>query len=166
MRALGLILLLFGFLAFGAPPQAPIVPSAAQPSTHFDAYAATNAWLDTVPSTARARSNAYFEGGYWLILWDFLYGAVVMVLLLETKISTRIRDVAERLTRLRWLRSFLYWLGFVVVTAALTFPLTLYEDFFREHKYGLSNQNFASRFRDQLISMLVILILGGIAFVI
>ena len=72
-----------------------------------------------------------------------------MVLLLETKISTRIRDVAERLTRLRWLRSFLYWLGLVLVTAALTFPLTLYEDFFREHKYGLSNQNFASRFRDQ-----------------
>lgn len=166
MRALGLILLLFGFLAFGAPPQAPIVPSAAQPSTHFDAYAATNAWLDTVPSTARARSNAYFEGGYWLILWDFLYGAAVMVLLLETKISARIRDVAERLTRLRWLRSFLYWLGFVVVTAAFTFPLTLYEDFFREHKYGLSNQNFASWFRDQLVSMLVILILGGIAFVI
>jgi STE24 endopeptidase len=89
-----------------------------------------------------------------------------MVLLLETKISARIRDVAERLTRLRWLRSFLYWLGFVVVTAAFTFPLTLYEDFFREHKYGLSNQNFASLFRDQLVSMLVILILGGIAFVI
>jgi STE24 endopeptidase len=46
------------------------------------------------------------------------------------------------------------------------FPLTFYEDFFREHKYGLSNQNFASWFRDQLVGMLVIIILGGIAFVV
>lgn len=158
--------LVFGLAAFGAPPQAPIVPSAAQPSTHFDVYAATNAWLDTVPSTARKASNAYFEGGYWLILWDFLYGAAVMVLLLETKISARMRDLAERLTGLVWLQSFLYWAGFVVAAAALMFPLTFYEDFFREHKYGLSNQNFASWFRDQLVGMLVIIILGGIAFVV
>lgn len=48
----------------------------------------------------------------------------------------------------------------------LTFPLTLYESFFREHKYGLSNQNFGSWFRDQVVTMLVIVILGGIAFVI
>lgn len=166
MRAPRLISLLFGFLAFGAPPQAPTVPLAAQPSPHFDAVAATDAWLDTLPSADRARSNAYFEGGYWLILWDFLYGAAVMVLLLETKISARMRDLTERVTRLGWLQSFLCWLGFVVVTATLTFPLTLYEGFFREHKYGLSNQSFASWFRDQLVSTLIILILGGIAFII
>jgi STE24 endopeptidase len=46
------------------------------------------------------------------------------------------------------------------------FPLTLYEDFLREHKYGLSNQNFGSWFRDQLVSLLVAVVLGGIAFVI
>ncbi len=133
---------------------------------HFDAYAATNAWLATVPPHARARSNAYFEGGYWLILWDFLYGAVVMLLLLETGFSARMRDLAERLTRFRWLQSFFYWVEFVIVTAALMFPLTVYEDFFREHKYGLSNQNFPSWFRDQLVGLLVLLLLGGIAFVI
>jgi STE24 endopeptidase len=166
MRALHLTLLLLALTAFAASPQAPVVPLAAQPSTHFDPHAAANAWLDTVPSTARAKSNAYFEGGYWLILWDFLCGAAVMLLLLETKFSVRMRDLAERLTRLPWLQSFLYWIGFVVVTAALTFPLTFYEDFRREHKYGLSNQNFVSWFRDQFVAMLVILILGGIAFVI
>jgi STE24 endopeptidase len=166
MRALHLILLLLALTAFAASTPAPVVPLAAQPSTHFDAYAATNAWLGSVPSTARARSNAYFEGGYWFILWDFLYGAVVMLLLLETRLSARMRDIAERLTRLRWLQSFLYWVVFVIVTGALTFPLTFYEDFIREHKYGLSNQNFVSWFRDRSVAMLVIVVLGGIAFVI
>ena len=35
---------------------------------------ATRAWLDTVPAEKRAKSDAYFEGGYWLILWNFLLG--------------------------------------------------------------------------------------------
>jgi STE24 endopeptidase len=160
------MLLLFAFAAFGAPPRPPIVPPAAQPSMQFDAYAATNAWLATVPTRARASSNAYFEGGYWLILWDFLYGAVVMLLLLEMGFSARMRGLAARLTRFRWLQSFFYWMEFVIATAALTFPLTVYEDFFREHKYGLSNQNFPSWFRDQLVGLLVAVLLGGIAFVI
>src|SRR5436190_16530033 len=39
---------------------------------HFDPAAATQAWLDSVPSNQREKSDAYFEGGYWLILWNFL----------------------------------------------------------------------------------------------
>ena len=40
--------------------------------------AATDAYLATVPADKRARSDAYFEGGYWMQLWDFLFGAVVL----------------------------------------------------------------------------------------
>ena len=66
---------------FAQPSRTPAVPLAAQPSAHFDAKAATDAWLATVTGTARARSDAYFEGGYWLILWDFLWSAAVLLLL-------------------------------------------------------------------------------------
>jgi STE24 endopeptidase len=59
------------------------VPAEAQPSPHFDATAATNAYLAEIPADKTARSDAYFEGGYWLILWDFLYGVVVALLLLN-----------------------------------------------------------------------------------
>jgi hypothetical protein len=51
------------------------VPAAAQPSAHFNADAATEAYMAMIPPAATARSNAYFEGGYWLILWDFLYAS-------------------------------------------------------------------------------------------
>ncbi len=166
MRVFSFIPVLFAFTLLGVPPTAPTVPAAAQPSVHFDAQAATDAWLATIPARARERSNAYFEGGYWLMLWEFLYGAGVMILLLETRWSAGMRDIAERLTRSRWRQAFVYWVEFLIVTCVLLFPLTLYEDFFREHKYGLSNQNFASWFRDELIGLLVGLVLGGIAFVI
>ena len=38
----------------------------------FDAGRATAAYLARVSGAARARSDAYFEGGYWLLLVDLV----------------------------------------------------------------------------------------------
>jgi STE24 endopeptidase len=163
-RLLASLLFLAG-IAFCQAPSAPVVPPAAAPSEHFDALAATDAWLATVPPAQRLRSNAYVEGGYWLILWDFLYTLLVMLILLETKLSARMRDWAERVTSWRGLQALLYWIEFSIATTALTFPLTVYEGFQREHQYGLSNQNFSSWLHDQLIGLGLTLVLGGLAFI-
>src|SRR6266446_5248533 len=45
---------------------------ALQQSTGLDPAAATQAWLDSVPRNKREKSDAYFEGGYWLLLWNYL----------------------------------------------------------------------------------------------
>ncbi|MDQ6679091.1 MAG: hypothetical protein M3Z09_17545, partial [Acidobacteriota bacterium] len=50
------------------------IPEAAKSGPGFNAETATRAYLATVSGDKKARSDAYFEGGYWLILWDFLYG--------------------------------------------------------------------------------------------
>src|SRR3974377_983839 len=57
-----------GAVAQPAPevPDITKVPAAAQPSDHFDVNAATDAYLALMPASAKARSDAYFEGGYWL----------------------------------------------------------------------------------------------------
>ena len=84
--------------------------------------AATNAYLAQIPADKTARSDAYFEGGYWLILWDFLYGAVVALLLLNLRWSARMRDLAERVTRFKPVHTFVYWLQYLVLTSILDFP--------------------------------------------
>ncbi|HET7620625.1 MAG TPA: M48 family metallopeptidase [Gemmatimonadaceae bacterium] len=132
----------------------------------FDPDAATEAYMARLSPEARARSDAYFEGGYWLLLWGFLYGLGVAWLLLGTGLSARMRDLAERATRVRWLQTAIYALEYIILTAILTFPLTLYQGFFREHAYGLSNQNFAAWMRDQLVGLLVGVVFGTIALVI
>ena len=43
-----------------------------QAAPAFDVNAAVNAYLAKMPPAQRARSDAYFEGGYWLQLWDFV----------------------------------------------------------------------------------------------
>ena len=139
--------------------QPPPPPTAAT----FDAVAATNAYLATVPADKKARSDAYFEGGYWLILWDFLYGAAVALLLLSTRLSARMRSLAERLTRFQPLQTFAYWVQYLLLTTALTFPLSVYEGYIREHQYGLATQTFAPWLGDQLKSLALGLLLGGLA---
>jgi STE24 endopeptidase len=143
-----------------APSSVSSTPAAAPPT--FDVNAAVEAYLAKMPPPQRARSNAYFEGGYWLLLWDFLSTVVVMLLLLYFRWSTRMRSFAERVTRFRILQRALYWIQFIVVTSVLTFPMTVYEGYFREHKYDLLNQTFGPWMRDQLVGLGVGVLLGAI----
>jgi STE24 endopeptidase len=143
-------------------PSVTTVPEAARPSSHFDVDAATDAYLATIPPAARARSDAYFEGGYWLQLWDFLYGAAVALMLLTLRWSAAMRNLAERLTRFKPLQTILYWTQYTVVVAVLGFPLGVYEGFFREHNYGLATQTFGPWMLDQLKGLLVGIVLGAI----
>jgi STE24 endopeptidase len=131
-----------------------------------DIKAAVDAYLAKMPPAQRARSNAYFEGGYWLLLIDFIYTLLVMRLLLRTRWSARMRDFAGRITHSPFLQPALYWVQFIVVVFLLTFPLTVYEAYYREHKYGLLNQTFGPWLRDQSIMLAVNLVLGALSLVI
>ena len=142
------------------------VPPAAQPSDHFDPDAATEAYMAMIPPAAKTRSDAYFEGGYWLILWDFLYASAIMLLLLNLRWSAKMRDLAVRITRFRWLQTLLYWVQYLVVTTLLGFPLEYYESFIREHKYGMATQTFGPWMGDEFKGFLVSLVLGAVAVVI
>ena len=144
-----------------APPEVQLPPRAA-PTTHiqvgtlpimdttpsFDADKATQKYLARISGAARARSDAYFEGGYWLQLVDLLYALGMAALLLFLPLSTRIRDWAEERTHSRSGQVMLYVACYVPIVAVLTLPLTIYEGFVREHSYGLSNQTFLQWFGD------------------
>jgi STE24 endopeptidase len=138
------------------------VPAEAQPSANFDAEAATNAYLAQIPAEARARSDAYFEGGYWMILWDFIYGAVILLLLLNLGWSAAMRNLAERVTRFKPVHTIVYWAQYLLLTSILGFPLSVYEDYFREHEYGLATQTFGPWMGDQCKGLLVSLVLGAV----
>lgn len=200
-------------------PAAPIhiVPRAA-PTTHvdvrpllppgvanFSAEKATAAYMARISPADRARSDAYFEGGYVLLVVDLIYALIVAGILLWAQISARMRDVADfigqsligrllvytmilipvcllllpiltlfhlpmapltalilaipavfGLSRVGWMQDMvekfavsrfmqvpLYVVQYALLTTVLMLPLTIYEQFFREHKFGLSNQTFA-----------------------
>jgi STE24 endopeptidase len=145
-----------------AMPSVIQVPPEAQASANFSVEAATDAYLAQIPADARARSDAYFEGGYWMILWDFLYGAGVLLLILNLGWSAAMRNFAERITRFKPIQTVIYWVQYSLLAAVLGFPLSVYEDYFREHKYGLATQTFGPWLGDQCKGLLVNLVLGAI----
>src|SRR6266496_2541589 len=145
---------------------------AAQNVKRIDPADATQAWLATVPQEKRQKSDAYFEGGYWLILWNFLLAAGISIFLLASRISARLRDFAERTCRgcMRSchlpLQVVLYAIPYFLLVAALSFPLTVYENFYREHQYSLATQSFLPWFREQLIGLWVMLIAGTLLLIV
>jgi len=164
VRSVLVFTLFFATLAVAQTGSAP-TPLTQSPAPAFDVRAAVDAYFAKMPADRRAQSDAYFEGGYWLILWDFLALAFVMWLLLHFRWSAKMRNLAERITRFRPLQTILFWVQFIVAMSVLLFPLSLYEGYFREHKYGLLNQDFRQWFGDQLVGLGVGVVLGGVLMV-
>jgi STE24 endopeptidase len=118
-----------------------------------DADAATQAYMDRLPADVVASSNAYFEGGYWLQLWNFLLGLVISWLLLRRRISARVRDICQRVGRFGVLRDALYGVFFSLASWVAALPLTIYQGYFREHQYQMATQTFGPWLVDQLVML-------------
>lgn len=159
--ALAALLLLAPALpVFAAPVE--MVAAAGTAAATFDVDAASSAYLAQIPPDKRASSDAYFEGGYWLLLWNLLIAVGVAWLLLGTRLSARMRDFAERRTRYKWLQTIIYASQYFVLTSLITAPWAYYEGFVREHQYGLSTQEVGGWAGDQVTSLLVTIVLGSL----
>jgi STE24 endopeptidase len=169
VRGVLVVLLLFAvFHEAGAASSSTIVrelppglqiPDAARPGPNLDVDRATEAYLNLLTPEQRQLSNAYFEGGYWLQLWGFLYGLGIAAVLLYTGLSRRMRDIGRRFSRHPWIQTWIYGLLWVLIGFVLALPIDIYTDFVREHQYGLATQTFWAWFGDALKSLLVGLIL-------
>src|SRR5438094_7072970 len=164
------VCLTLGLSSEACAQQAPTPPPAARISAEnpsaLDPGAATQAWLDTVPADKRAKSDAYFEGGYWLILWNFLLVAAISLFLLASRISARLRDFVERAARFKPLQVTLYAVPYMLLMYVLSFPLNLYVHSYREHQYGLATQSFAPWFGEQLVALGLTMIIGTVLLIV
>jgi STE24 endopeptidase len=138
------------------------VPEAAKPQPGFDVDRATEAWLALLSPEQRQLSDAYFEGRYWLDFWELVYGVGVLALLLFAGWSRRLRALAERISRWRFLSAMIYAALFLSANFVLSLPFLTYARFWREHQYGLSNLSFPGWLREQFIGLAVSLVIGSV----
>jgi len=139
------------------------VPADAEWGPGFDVASATDAWIATIPAAERAKSDSYFEGGYWIEAWGALITVAIAWILLETRFSARLRDFAERRASRPFRQALLYAAGFLLAIGILGLPWTLYVDFFREHQYGMSNQTLAAFLGERAISFVLGVAIGALA---
>jgi STE24 endopeptidase len=127
----------------------------------FDPQAATQAYLDQVAGAARARSDAYFEGGYVIQIADTLFGLVISFALLHFGLSARMRDMAVSRFKRPALVAAAYYVQLVLLLFVVNLPLSIWVDFVREHRFGLSNMTFGAWFGDLLKGLGLSLVLGA-----
>ncbi len=131
-----------------------VPPDAAWGPT-FDVARATDAYIATVPAADREKSDAYFEGGYWIAAWTTLIVVLICWLMLRLRFAARIRDWAAARGRGPFMQSLLVAVAFLLAMYVLTLPWSLYVDYFREHQYGMSNHTLAGYLRETAISLAI-----------
>jgi STE24 endopeptidase len=139
------------------------IPAAAEVGPNFDVDKATEAYLNLLSPEQRKLSDRYFEGGYWLQLWDLLWTLGACALLLVTGISERMWQWSQRVSRRRWVSTPLFIAMILIALDLLELPWSIYEDFLRDRSYGLSEQPFAGWLRDQTVVIVANVIIFTLA---
>jgi STE24 endopeptidase len=108
------------------------------------------------------QAMARYRSGIALWLIDAAWGLILPAAILWTGWSARMRTWASRLGRKRFFTIGIYFALFSIVTFVIDLPRAYYEEFVREHAYGLSNQTFSKWFGDSLKSLAVGTIMGAL----
>ncbi len=109
------------------------------------------------------KAVSYYRSGNVLWVVDLVWGILIPCLFLFTGFSARIRNWALRLG-LKWFFVVgIYFIIFVLINFVIDLPLSYYEEFVRQHAYGMSNQTFSKWLGDSLKSLLVGIV-GGVLF--
>jgi STE24 endopeptidase len=127
----------------------------------FDPVAATQQYLDQLSAEKKERSDAYFEGGYWLILAGIIYEVIIAWIFLSLGLSRLIKKVALRAGR-KNVQNLIYIALYFIAAYILAFPLTVYEGFIREHAFDLSRLSFGGWLGEEMIRLLLQLVLGSL----
>ncbi|HEV2719911.1 MAG TPA: M48 family metallopeptidase [Thermoanaerobaculia bacterium] len=90
------------------------------------------------------------------------YSLGVLVLLLRSRASARMRDLAERATKKKFLASMLYVVLLVLAITILELPLSVYESYVVPHQFDLTDQSLASWIGDEAKGLGVSLVISAI----
>jgi STE24 endopeptidase len=119
----------------------------------FDPNAATARYIDSLGPAALQKAHDYTVGGHWMLLWGLLVSAIVTWLIVRSGVLDRVAAmIAERR---RNLRAFVVSLVFIVVSAVLTLPWAIYENWWREKSYGRTSQPFGDFLGQHLLALAV-----------
>ena len=128
-----------------------------------DPMAATEAYMARISPEAKTRSDAYFDGKYGLQLIDLLVSIAAAVIVLRSQVLARVRDRLSKKWRFQWMIDSVTAMVCTFVMSMITLPLTVYDGFYREHLYGLSNMQALDWFKENMLMVCISAVLIGIA---
>ncbi len=126
----------------------------------FDPEAATRATIDSLGAEALEKSAAYTAGSHWLLLWGLVVTGLVTWLIVRCGFLDR---VAARFSRRGPnLRAFLVAVTYFVISALITLPWSVYEEWWRERAYGRTSQPLGDFLAQDAIGIGLSTLLGAL----
>jgi len=114
--------------------------------------------VDVPPPGAMAVD--YYQSGNWLWVFDQIWSFALLVVVLATGMSATMRTFAERIGRKWFFALALYFILFTLVTSVIDLPRAYYEEFVRQHTYGLSTQTVQKWWHDTLVALALSCVIG------
>lgn len=109
----------------------------------IDPAAETARWLATISPEDLERAVAYTRGGHWLVLAGAVVSVVVSWIIIRTGLLSGLRDRMERRRKRPKLVSLVVGIVYLLFSFVLTLPFAIYQDWWREKQYGLTQQPLA-----------------------
>ncbi len=130
----------------------------AGPDPAFDFEAATQSWLATIGAEAMARSDSYFEGGYWLHYASAALTVVISLVMMILGWANGVRSWLEKKVKFYFLVAMGMGIFYLTLSNAAISPFTWYVKFVREHRFGLATQTIPQWLGEQLIAFVLQLV--------
>lgn len=131
----------------------------------IDPAAETARWLATISPKDLERAVNYTRGGHWLLLWGAVVSLVVSWLIIRTGILSGIRDRLERRRKRPKLVSLAVGVVYLLMSSVLTLPWAIYQSWWRETQYGLTEQPLAGWLGEAALSTAISTVFAGLLIV-
>ena len=131
----------------------------------IDPAAETARWLATISPEDLERAVAYTRGGHWLLLWGAIVSIVVAWIIIRTGLLSGIRDRMERRRKRPKLVSLVVGVVYLLMSWVLTLPWAIYQSWWREKQYGLTEQPLAGWLGEAALSTGISTVFTGLLIV-
>jgi len=128
----------------------------------MDPAAAARIAIDNLGADALAKAASYTRGSELISVLGLLVSFLSAWLIVRSRILGKLWTGLSK--RSPFLRSFVVAAAYLVASALITLPWSLYTDWWRESSYGRTSQPLGDHLTQGAISLLISALLGGLFF--
>jgi STE24 endopeptidase len=128
----------------------------------FDPATETARYIDSLGPEALQKAADYTTATHWMLLGGLVVTAIVTWILVRSGLLERL---STKLQNRSWaLRTFLVCMAFFLLSALISLPWGIYEEWGFEKSYGRTSQPFADFITQDVIGIALSSVLGGMFF--
>lgn len=128
----------------------------------FDPAAETARYIDSLGPEALQKAESYTIATHWMLLAGLVVSAIVTWIIVRSGLLDRL---SAKLQSRGWaLRTWIICVAFFVISAVISLPWGIYEEWGFERSYGRTEQPLADFLAQDAIGIMLSSILGGLFF--